>query len=115
MSKLEVDLARIKEATREMHEAIQDAKAVQRELDVTLAHWRDSVEEMVEEAAKVEIEKLGIATKEAIDEATEKVFNRFDTIMAELLGETRRAKRKHGQSLPSQFREVLANERQATR
>jgi hypothetical protein len=94
----EEDLAAIKAATRELHEAIQEARAARRELqttwmaiDVTIA---GTVETMIEKHVAKGLADYEDALKTAIENATEAVYKRFDKITDILLGEDKKQARR---------------------
>lgn len=95
---VESDLEQVKAAQRKLHETIQEAKLVQAELDETVRVVKETVNNLIETAVADGLETYSAAIERAIENATNRVNERFDKIAEILMGEERRQKR---QGLPS--------------
>jgi hypothetical protein len=100
----EEEIAAIKEATRVAHEAIKDLKGLIKEAKQISEHisvqMHEEVDEKLQAEVKVGLEQLSVAFKAATEEATNKVFKRFDDLADLLLGEDWRSKKKGKPSIP---------------
>ena len=104
----EEEVAALKAATREAHEAIQGMKLAQRDLRATMDEVRAEIEAKLEGYVVAELGKLSEAVRVNVDKATESVFHRFDTLADELLGEGWRHRKKGDKPLPDMLREHVA-------
>jgi hypothetical protein len=99
----EEDLSAIKQATRELHEAIQEARQVQRELDACRQSIGDDVRALVDQQLEVHVaaglSSYDEAIRTAIERATAAVFKRFDRIADIILGESKRQRREGSASI----------------
>ena len=94
----------LKQATRAANEVLAELKDTLK--DVKKA--RDEISKLLESAFEDQIASVVSDTlasykesiDKAIDDATQAVFDRFETISKTLLGETKEARRKHGMSVP---------------
>lgn len=81
----------LRKATREAHEAIQglrEAKAAADEaLNTRVEEVLATFSSVTTKAAKAEAEQLGDLFRRVTEESSERVFARFDNIMAILMGE----------------------------
>lgn len=84
----------LKQATREAHEALQDMKnertALQEThaaIQVTIQDWIDNSHEAFTKIVKDHVKALGDATGQAIEDASQAVYRRFDQLTRILLGE----------------------------
>lgn len=97
-------IEQLKEATRSANEVLSDLKRTLREIK----QIRDEVDEVIATAFEEKIaDKVSTTLADyqeslnaAIDKGTQAVFDRFDTITKTLLGETKGARRKHGETIP---------------
>lgn len=84
------EIAALKEATREAHEALKDLRtehrAVRQMLDGIEGRTRRAVETLMEEALKRELAALGTSTDMAMRKSVAKVTREFDRLEAILLG-----------------------------
>lgn len=102
------EVARLKEATREAHEALKDlnvmiqmAKATAKELNACVEEaLNDGIGKQVQEGLDEYKESLAAA----IDGATEAVYKRFDQIADILTGEDKQSKRAGKPSIPDLVR-----------
>lgn len=102
------EVARLKEATREAHEALKDlnvmiqmAKATVKELNACVEEaLNDGIGKQVQEGLDEYKESLAAA----IDGATEAVYKRFDQIADILTGEDKQSKRAGKPSIPDLVR-----------
>jgi hypothetical protein len=108
MTDTDAEIAALKEATREAHEAIQGMKLARRDLLATMAEVREEINSRIEKCLVAELGNLTAAVQENIDLATAKVFQRFDTLADELLGEGWRHRKKGDPSLPDMLRDHAA-------
>ena len=99
----ERDLEQLREATRAAHEAtkdlratIRDARSVVEEIERTAG---EQVDQRIAAAVAAGLDDYKATLSKAIEQATDAVFARFDTIRATLLGETRGQIRR-GESIP---------------
>lgn len=100
---LQAEVDRLRDVLREAHAAIKDMRHLLRQADAARAVIETMVAKQIEEGIKTEVDK-GLdeyrdSLNKAIDNATEAVYRRFDTIADMLLGETKAAKRKGEPSL----------------
>lgn len=101
-SNLQADQEKLRSLTREAHEAIKDLRLLLREVDGKqkeleqarqaladdiVAVINDEFEDVMEKAAKAQIDGMAVATSAAILKTEEAIFDRFDTIARLLLGE----------------------------
>lgn len=97
------EIAALKEATREAHEALKDLNAAFKKADQYRTELRVAVEvavaERIEPVIKLEVQRLKEATDEAIERATEKTFERFDYLADLMLGADRANKKQGRESL----------------
>jgi len=97
------ETAALRAAIREAHEAIQDLRLAMREArEVAVELDRaahDALDNGIREEVQAGLASLGDAIDRAIDEATAKVFERFDTVRDVLLGEDKRSRRRGEPSL----------------
>lgn len=107
----EEEIADLRAATREAHEAIKglkewikEARKVIPEIETTA---RKHVDEHLAPVVKSETEKLTAAIDRAIIEADERVNRRFDQLTDILLGEDKRAKRTGKRSIPDLAKETV--------
>lgn len=104
MSDTERDLAALRAATREAHEAIQDLRAATREARAVLAEIEQAAARTVDERMGEQVQR-GLAeytdaVSRAIDDASQAVYHRFDTMADILLGETDAERRRGKPSIP---------------
>jgi hypothetical protein len=92
------DIRRCKEAERALHERIQEARDVQRELDETVQAIHSAVGTLLEAAVEKQMTVFNDSVLKAIEHATERVYARFDRITQVLMGEENWQRR---QGLPS--------------
>jgi hypothetical protein len=90
------DLAAVKAAVRELHELLQEAKDVKRQLHEEIEAGVAAVSELVDMAVAVQLERMGNSVEEAVREGTARVNKRFDTLADVLLGEDTKGRKKHG-------------------
>jgi len=104
MADLQQEIADLRDATREAHEAIKDLRQIMREAreiraDVVLLATT-SAEEVVDPVIVAALERYQATIATAIESATTAVYARFDIIADLLLGETKKQRRRYGESLP---------------
>jgi DNA anti-recombination protein RmuC len=75
------------QSVRQAHEAIKDLKQLHREVQETIKSWKDTAEAIFNVQVRTEGEKLAQAVKIAIEDATNRVYKRFDKIAAILMGQ----------------------------
>jgi LPS O-antigen subunit length determinant protein (WzzB/FepE family) len=107
------EVAELREATRQAHEALKDLRLAVKEA----VKLKDSIEqaaqvamdERIAPAVEKGLEEFRESLKKAIDTGTEAVFHRFDTVADTLLGEDRATRRQGKPSIPEMFaaRKVL--------
>lgn len=95
---VEEDIAALKQATREAHEAIQESKDVKKELEATWARISEEIENHIESEVAIGLTKYSGSILTAIEDATQRVYERFDLIADILVGEDKQSRRK---GLPS--------------
>ncbi|MFD8340500.1 hypothetical protein ACFV42_49185 [Streptomyces solisilvae] len=97
IEKAEDAIERLKRHTREANEATADLRAVLREVK---EYGPELVRAQLNEAVTTSLSELHDTTKDAIEEATNRVMNRFDKLAALLLGETGSRKDRYGGTIP---------------
>lgn len=94
----EEELAALREATKRAHEVLKDLRQMVREakdlVQVIDKAAGVAVEQRVQPAVDQGLEEFSEALKTAIDDGTEAVFKRFDTISDTLLGEDKASRRQ---------------------
>lgn len=104
------EIAALRAATREAHEAIKDLRTAIREAADERQALTDLfprlTEERIGEAVETGLAKFGVELQSAIDIATKKVFDRFDRISDIIMGETRANKRKREPTMVEQLEEA---------
>lgn len=115
---VEEEVEALRAVVREAHEAIQDLNRAIRQgrkvvIDIEEAAGGD-VAQRINEAVRIGLESYSETIRVATEQATDAVYERFDTISKMLLGEDRAARRKHGASLP-ELAESLAKLREEER
>jgi hypothetical protein len=97
-SQVDEDADALRVLIREGHEVLKDLKATIREAQQAredlVAAAGVAVNTGIEVAVEEGLRRYGEAIKDAIDHATDAVYERFDVIAATLLGETETQKRK---------------------
>lgn len=100
----DTDLAALREATRQAHEAIKDLTTATRQARAVVEEVArvagEQVDERINVALVAGLDELQVAMKTAIENSTTAVFARFDTIADTLMGETRKDRRAGKPSLP---------------
>lgn len=95
---------------REAHEVIKDLRTVIREATEVRKGITDDIAAAVtggiDDAVKIGLEGYSAAISVAIEDATEAVYQRFDTIAETLLGITERDKREGNVSIADQAKLV---------
>jgi hypothetical protein len=98
------EIAALRQATREAHEALADLRREMKaaeQLRADLATTAEvSVTEQVVPFVQKGLEEFGVELKKAIDIGTEAVYARFDELGDLLLGEDKVSRRKGLRSLP---------------
>lgn len=92
MPTVDEDIAALRAATREAHEAVQALKQAKRDLESTFERLKDGIDSRISEEVKAGLERYYDALNPAIDKATAAVYKRFDTIADILLGEDAKAR-----------------------
>jgi DNA anti-recombination protein RmuC len=112
---VEQDVAAAKQCVRELHEAIQEARDVQKELRVTVEELHAVVKDygadlqgVLSEEAQKNLEVFQTQVKEHTEQASKAVMHRFDEIANILLGEGKKARRRGDTSLVDLAVEVTA-------
>ncbi|MEU9349047.1 hypothetical protein AB0D74_48405 [Streptomyces sp. NPDC048278] len=99
------DLTRIRD---ELREEIREAHGALKDLRREVKDARELVPLLVDELFMAEVKKqvdqLGTATKEAMDAATKRVFDKFDELGQYVMGEDRASRRKGKVPLPDLFK-----------
>lgn len=102
------EVARLKEATREAHEALKDlnvmiqmAKATVKELNACV---EEALSDGIDKQVKQGLDEYKASLSAAIDGATEAVYKRFDLIADILTGEDKASKRAGKPSIPDLVR-----------
>lgn len=85
----------LREAIREAHGVLKDLRAERKAVERLLDGIPAKVDRRIETAVKAGLETLNKVIEKAIDDATAKVFHRFDSLEAILTG-TDRASRRAG-------------------
>jgi hypothetical protein len=100
---LERDIAALKEATREAHEAIRDARQVKKELEDALREIpkriSDLVADLITTSTETQLAGYNDIIQQAIEAATDAVTHRFQTIADILLGEDKKTRKRGTPSL----------------
>lgn len=88
------ELQALREATRKAHEALRDLKAEHQGIKATIEAWRKEkeawaavAEEQFSEIVRQGLDDFGRSLKVAIDDATDRVYKRFDTLADIMMGE----------------------------
>jgi multidrug efflux pump subunit AcrB len=81
------DLAAIKRATREMHEAIKDARQVKREMLDVVEALAPTIDRRIEDEVAAGLARYQESLNDAITKATAATYRRFDTLADIILGE----------------------------
>lgn len=84
------DIERLQQATRAAHEAVQELKDLRRELKQLRDSIPSTVQDLLAEAVSQGLSDYDKSLRDAIEQGTQAVFRRFDTIADILLGEDRR-------------------------
>jgi uncharacterized protein YukE len=110
------EVAALKAATREAHEAIKDLRAairegkeLVREID---AAAETSVTERVHKVVQEGLDEFGKALEKSIEGATEAVFERFDTLADLLNGADKASKRQGKPTISELIEEKVRRDRQ---
>lgn len=102
MTKQNDEVAELREATREAHEAMSDMKRLMKEVREVIGELRAAahveVDEMITEEVRKGLDAYKAVLDKAIETATESVYARFDKIGDLILGEDSLTKKK---GLPS--------------
>lgn len=105
----------LRAATREAHEAMQDMRALIREMGEIEQRLRKTAGEVFEERMMAQVSeglaRYGESIGRAIEDATQAVYKRFDTIADVLLGEDR-ASRRTGRASLADYAERAADSRE---
>lgn len=108
------EVAVLKAATREAHVAAQELASVIREARKYQAELKTyatkAVGEEVRPVIDAGLEEFARSLKKAIDQATDAVYRRFDTLTAVLLGEDQQSKRRGEPSLQELAEQARASE-----
>lgn len=90
----EEEVQALKDATRAAHEALADLKAEHKAMKDTLTAmraqviiWQEEANEQFGEIVRAGLEEFSKSLKVAIDDGTQRVFKRFDTLADIMLGE----------------------------
>lgn len=112
MPTVDEDIARLKEATREAHEAMKDlnmmiqmAKATTKELNTAVS---EALENGIGKQVKEGLDQYAESLNAAIDGATQAVYKRFDQIADILLGEDKSSQRSGKPSIPDLIKQKIA-------
>lgn len=101
---LNAKIAELNAAKRAANEVLKDLKAAcsdaMRLRDELKTAAEKSADEEIAKAVQTGLEKFGVELEKAIETSTGAVFERFDTITAELLGETDRMRKDGAPSIP---------------
>jgi hypothetical protein len=104
------ELKQLRELIREAHECIKEMRHLKKECEdaerrAVLA-LSDSYRSHMELVVKQGLESYQGELTKAINDATDRVYARFDQLGDMLLGETKKLKRR-GQSLPQLIEEII--------
>lgn len=115
MSKqLEDEVAALKAATREAHETIQGLREACKEAEGWFVKLkgiaRTEVDDVLKPVVEEKVEELGVATKEAISQAVDRVNTQFDELASILLGEDKKSVRTGKPSLKQIIERKVENE-----
>lgn len=106
------EIAALKAATREAHEAIKGLREAQRDMKALLAEIeaaaRKSVEERIDEAIVAGLAEYDAKLIEAIEKGTQATYDRFDLLATICLGEER-MKDAETPPLPELMRRYIAS------
>jgi hypothetical protein len=108
------EVKELREATRHAHEAIKDLRGVIREANETVAEvqkiMHDSVNDRLDAEVARGLEEYKTALSAAIEDATDRVFKRFDYLAELLMGEDKKSRRKRQKSIPDFISEMTGTE-----
>ncbi len=92
------EIQALRDATREAHEVLKDLRHATRDakavFQIIEGAAQTAVDERVKPVVQSGLEAFAEELRKAVDDATERVFKRFDTIADYLLGEDKRSKRR---------------------
>jgi hypothetical protein len=117
MSDPKKDAEELRAATREAHEAIKDLTRITREAKAAVELLRAEPDRILSEhvvtTVREGLNQYQATLDKAINEATEKVYERFDKVTDILLGENRKAKLRGDPSI-TELAERMAADRDGT-
>jgi hypothetical protein len=93
----------IKAAIREMHEVIQEAKEVRRQLLNAIGSIAPTIDSLITDEVVKGLEQYQEQLSKAIDAATERIDHRFDTLGNILLGNDSKSIKRGEPALPEIF------------
>jgi chromosome segregation ATPase len=99
VSKTEDEIAALKAATREAHEAVQALKDARREAQAMLDQLQPGIHKRLSQEVDAGLAQYREALETAIKNATTAVFKRFDTVAELILGEDRKSRKAGKPSL----------------
>ena len=103
----EEEIAALKQATREAHEARSDLQLVIKEAKKYFEEeLKDKAETIIKMHVTLGLQEYSRDIKTAIDKATQAVYNRFDKIVDTMLGEDKASKRQGRPSIPELMKKV---------
>jgi hypothetical protein len=108
----QAELAAIKQATRELHETIQDAKAIRNDLLRAIGSIAPTIDELISQEVITGLTKYQETLDEAISKATQAVYRRFDTLVDIMLGETWKQRKKGLPSITEMFGDIELTDQQ---
>lgn len=111
---IEEEVVDLRQATREAHEAMQGMRDLIREVKAVTAEARTVADEVFSERMSAQVE-AGLASyresiNTAIENATQAVYARFDTITDLMLGESK-GQRREGLTPLSEYATQIGQER----
>jgi len=101
--KMTDEMAVYRTVTRELHEAIQEAKQVRRELQQLFDAIGPTIDRRISEEVGAGLERYQNSLHDAIAKAEKTIFHRFDTLVDTLLGEDWKKRKKREPTLQEQL------------
>lgn len=107
------EVEKLREVVREAHEAIKDLRGLLREAKeeraVMLETLKDGIDDEIEAALTRGLEELTKAVADANEDATDRVFKKFDTIYDTLMGLDWESRKEGKRSIPDLLAEATNN------
>jgi len=87
------ELAQLRAATRQLHEVIQEAKQVRKDIQDRVDSIGPALDRVISECVAESLNKYADTVLAAIEDATAMVYRRFETLADALLGEDRKSRK----------------------